>query len=106
MIQRRDGRKIKLHYLKPLASVFKAVPVMILNASADIAINRRIWGDIRDEIARITRNCRETQVSSGNFSRSSLIGIGEDDESAAKLRNQTREVIQRIVSGKCGLPAP
>ena len=51
MIQRRDGRKIKLHYVKPLASVSKAVPVMILGAIADITINRRIWGNIRDETA-------------------------------------------------------
>ncbi len=70
---------------------------MVLDASADIEINSRIWGDIRDETARITRKCHEMQESSRNFSRSSLIGIDDDDENAATLRNQTREVIQRIV---------
>ncbi len=53
--------------------------------------------DIRDEIARITRNCHVTQVLSRNFARSSPISISDDDENAAKLRNQTREVIQHIV---------
>ena len=91
-----NERRIKLHYLKPLASVSKAVPVMVLDASADIEINRRIWGDIRDETARITRNCHVTQVSSRNFSRSSLIGIHDGDEAAATLRDQTREVLKRI----------
>ncbi len=70
---------------------------MVLDASADIEINRRNLGKIRDKTARITRKCHETQVSGRNFSRSSLIGIADDDESAATLRNQTREVIQRIV---------
>ena len=71
--------------------------MMVLDASADIETNRRILGEIRNETARITRNCRETQVLSRNFSRSSLIGVSDDDENAAKLRNQTRKVIQRIV---------
>ena len=39
------------------ASVSKAVPVMILDASADIEINRRIWStDLGDETDRIERN--------------------------------------------------
>ncbi len=73
------------------------MPVMVLDASADLEINRRNLGDICDKTARITRKRHETQESSRNFSRSSLIGIDDDDENAATLRNQTREVIQRIV---------
>ncbi len=74
---------------------------VVLDTSVGIGINRRNMGDIRDKMARITRKHRETHESSRNFSRSSLIGIDDDDENAAKLSNQTREVIQRIVKQAC-----
>ncbi len=53
------------------ASVSKAVPVMILDASADIEINRRIWStDLRDETARIERNAqRDDAVAPPETSR-------------------------------------
>ncbi len=65
--------------------------MVALDASSDIQINRRVWRDIRDETAKITRNCYVTRELSRNFSRSMLIGIGDDDENAVKHREKRAE---------------
>ncbi len=65
--------------------------MVALDASSDIQINRRVWRDIRDESAKITRNFYVTRELSRNFSRSMLIGIGDDDENAVKHREKRAE---------------
>ncbi len=65
--------------------------MVALDASSDIQINRRVWRDIRDETAKITRICYVTRELSRNFSRSMLIGIGDDDENAVKHREKRAE---------------
>ncbi len=78
------------------------VSVLLLDASADLDINRRIWGErlaVPEKDIRLERNAFVTQVTSATFSRGSVIGTTqpkENDERAAQRRREIGEFVQRV----------
>ncbi len=98
-------RKLRpLHFEEPTSGRPLSLPkrgrrsaVVALDASSDIQIDRRVWREIRNETAKITRNCHVTGVLSRKFSRSILIRVGDYNENAVKHREKTCGVIRRLI---------
>ncbi len=76
------------------------VPVLLIDASAHLATNRRIWGErLQDSGVRVERNAHVTQVASRSFSRTQMFGIEGDAASlkeAQRLRDGVVNVVRRV----------
>lgn len=106
------GREAIVHYRKR-REVSKRLPILLLDASADVEINRRIWGaQLQSVEIDVERQATVTQVVDRSFSRQAITGAfaGKEDarnpqqverarQAAAALRGKIGSIVRR-------LPAP
>jgi hypothetical protein len=100
--------RVRVHTLREIVPGEHAA-VLLLDASADLAINRRLFGDtLREVDARIERRAEVVQVRGKSFSRTSLIGtnksgareVGRDGKaSAARLRGDVLAIARSLHGG-------
>lgn len=77
------------------AKIAAETPVLLIDASADLEINRRIWGErLEDAGIRIERHARVTQLTRKLFSRSRLLGYSGHGEAEADVAKRTAEAVQ------------
>jgi hypothetical protein len=95
----RQGR-VTVYFLRPLA--FRAsTPALLIDASAEIAINRRLWGTcLQSAEVEIGRHAVIVQTVAKGFSNQSLtgcsaIGAAWRPNEAKQLRGQLAELIKR-----------
>ncbi len=92
----RDVVRVNRMRLPTLAA---RVPVVLLDASADHDINRRIWGErlvVPSADIRLERNAVITQATSATFSRRATIGVNKEDEAAAQRRREIADFVKRV----------
>ncbi len=91
---------IKVHHLK--APVIKGnVPMLLIDASADLEINRHIWGKgLKEAEIKVERNAYVIQVSK-SFSKYSL-GGSKDLTALNEDQEQTRERVISYINNMAG----
>ena len=100
--RRESQERIIVNYLKPLL-IRDDVPVLLLDASADLEINRRIWGEGLAEISvDIERNAEIVQVRSKTYSRQSITGLGTDDQPVNATATADSERLRKEVAAFIG----
>ena len=98
--KRSTTPRVILNHRKKV-SIPETTTVLALDASADLTINRMIWGDdLEDAGIAIERNAIVTQVWSRTFSRSSVLGYDDESETqrgnVEELRSEIEAVVDRV----------
>jgi hypothetical protein len=71
------------------------VAALLLDASADLGINRRIWGErLENAPARIPRNAQVVQVIGKGFSRQSITGCYRNGQPISEVRLAAAQRLQ------------
>jgi len=95
-----DGRRevqerVYVHRLQR-PKIAADVPVLLIDGSADLALNRRVWGDrLIDADVTIERHCTVTQISRKVFSRASLTGFLRQHETPTVSNERKQKAAQQ-----------
>ncbi len=103
MVDARPERQERV-FVRRLRSIKVAgeTPALLIDASADIDINRRLWGErLEDAGVRIERHAHVTQLTRKVFPRSVLLGFtrrGEDSRKAADRKAEAARERQAVAA--------